>query len=231
MKILLNALLAASLCTFFSNAFAESYTVTSNPGALTVKATLQGGGAIKINDKNIGKIFSNPDPDLWVRQTINLNADHTLDGTIETNVVSFLPGGIVYNLSGTWYRPAGSNVIYIAPDGDATNADQDNAGYGNLFNPMNTFFPVDYLLSMAFLKKVTMVSPIYASLKFSDGIIKLKLDKNGTATSATSIIKVSGHAMTTYCKMKKNGPCNLVGPKDAAFSIGTTAKNTLNETP
>jgi len=227
MKLFFKILLAAVMCAVCSGAFAEAYTLISKPGTTLVKVAVQGGGSKVINDKSLSKLLHlSPDQSSAIHMTINLNPDHTMSGYVDTDALFYLPSQILFNISGVWYRPANSKVIYIAPDGNPIMGEDADGAYGQLFNPsLAPFVPVQNLVPMMFGKKVSDFDPIYSSIKLTTGVIKLVLDQNGEITSATSAIRLSGRAMTSYCKLDTFKQCTIFkGTKDASFSFGVKAK-------
>ncbi|HSC76410.1 MAG TPA: hypothetical protein VLB90_09275 [Pseudomonadales bacterium] len=230
MKLFFKTLLVAAMCTVCSGAFAEAYTLISRPGTASTKVALQGGGSKVINDKSLSKLLHlSPDQSSAIHITINLNPDHTMSGSVDTDALFYLPSQILFNISGIWYRPTNSKVIYIAPDGNPIMGEDADGAYGQLFNPtLAPFLPVQNLIPMMFGKKVSGFDPIYSSIRLTTGIIKLTLDQNGEITSATSAIRLSGRALTSYCKLDSFKQCTIPkGTKDANFNFGMKAKYTV----
>lgn len=223
MKTVLKTLISAAVfVATASTAFAEEYIVTSVVGTPSIKVTLQGGGSVTVNDKSAAKAGLTDS----LKQTLNLHPDHTMTGSLGT-----VTGATLFSLSGSWYRPTGSKVIYFSLDGDPSKGQASDGAWGALFDPnkaaimaLNQFMPV------LFINKVSSVEPIYPSVSLKTGLIKLKL-AGDTITGATTELTIAGRAMTEFCKMDKAQPpqCSISkGPaKDIGFAFTAKTKSTV----
>lgn len=231
MKTTLKRLLAAvMLTTTVSVAFAESYNVDSVDGTVKISISLQGGGTAKLPSAAF------PLPGI-LKQHLSLNADHTMVGSIyNINTVDGIeqPPFELFSLSGVWYRPEGSKVIYYAIDGDPTKGMASDGTWGALFDPNKaTVLALPDFMPLLFGKKVASISPIYPTVMLKTGIIKLKLAGNEIKSATTNMI-ITGRAMTSYCKMDKaaDPTCSIPnGVKDASFGFSAITKSTVTPIP
>ena len=142
----------------------------------------------------------------------------------------------LFTLSGSWYRPAGSKVIYYALDGDPTKGEASDGAWGTLFDPARAAIPdmnLQGFMPVLFSKKVASISPIYPTVMLKTGIIKLKLAGNEIKSATTNMI-ITGRAMTSYCKMDKaaDPTCSIPnGVKDASFGFSAITKSTVTPIP
>lgn len=227
MKTTLKRLFAAVLLTTtVPVAFAESYNVDSVDGTVKISISLQGGGTAKLPSA----AFPLPGT---LKQHLTLNADHTMVGSIY-NVDGAAPPFQLFSLSGVWYRPEGSKVIYYAIDGDPTKGMASDGTWGALFDPAKaTVLALPDFMPVLFSKKVTSISPIYPTVMLKTGIIKLKL-AGDEIKSATTNMTISGRAMVSYCKMDKAAEptCSIPnGVKDASFGFSAITKSTVTPIP
>ncbi|HSC74782.1 MAG TPA: hypothetical protein VLB90_00935 [Pseudomonadales bacterium] len=228
MKTILKTLLAtAILAATASTAFAEAYLVDSVDGSVKVNISVQGAGVSKVPSPAIAL-----PPDGVVRQHLSLNADHSMTGAL-----SFFDGTSTADLfpfSGSWYRPAGGKVIYIALDGDSSNPIAPSQGgygaYNALYDPESTvaLMALPEFMPILFSDRVSSLIPIYPATKLKTGIIKLQL-KGDQITSASTEIEIIGRGMVQYCKKaNKEAQClNTGAPKDAAYGFSASSKSTV----
>ena len=228
MKTALKILFAAAiLTTTASVALAESYEVNSIDGSVQISISLQGGGVAKIPSPSIAL-----PPGGIVKQHLSLNSDNTMTGSI------YYFDGVdsmdLFALSGSWYRPAGSKVIYYALDGDPSKGEASDGTWGALFDPAKaTLMALPGFMPVLFSKKVASISPIYPTVMLKTGIIKLKL-AGDEIKSATTNMTITGRAMTSYCKMDKaaDPTCSIPnGVKDASFGFSSITKSIVTPTP
>ena len=228
MKTALKILFAAAmLTTTASVALAESYEVNSIDGSVKISVSLQGGGVAKIPGPGIPL-----PPGGIVKQHLSLNSDYTMTGSI------YYFNGVdnmnLFMLSGSWYRPPGSTVIYYALDGDPTKGAASDGTWGALFDPAKaTMAALPDFMPLLFSEKVASISPIYPTITLKTGIIKLKLTGD-EIKSATTNMTITGRAMINYCKMDKAAvpTCSIPnGIKDASFGFSSITKSTVTPTP
>jgi hypothetical protein len=231
MKNTLKAFIAsATLAALAAPALAadpNSYAVNSVDGSVNVKVTVQGAGSVTLPkmDASTGAAL---------RQNLMLNNDHTMVGDIylynpaDSDVAFF-------HLTGKWYRPEGSKVIYYGIDGDPTDGAASDGTYGALFDPVKAVqLPLQSFIPILFSTKIAGISPIFPTVGLKTGVIKLKLDKSGNIVSATTDMNVAGRAMVDYCKMDKaeTPTCSIPkGTKDASFSFSVKSKATVEPDP
>lgn len=229
MKNVLKTLLTAVVLTASaSTTFAESYLVNSIDGDVKISVSLQSAGTANIPGPGIAL-----PPGGTVKQSLMLHEDHTMTGAISySDGVNNMD---LFRLSGIWYRPEGSKVIYYAVDGDPTKGAASDGTWGALFDPGKaTLATLQDFMPLLFSNKVLSVSPIYPTIGLKTGIIKLTLNKNGDITKASSNMTIVGRAMVTYCKMDKapEPSCSISkGTKDASFSFSSITKSTVGPLP
>ena len=223
-KILAGAMLASLAVT----AMAESYQINSIDGSTLLTVSLQGGGTAKIG----GPLVS---------QDLTLNADHTMTGRIfATNEGEDTD---LFLLSGIWYRPPSSKVIYYAIDGDPTKGQNSDGTWGALFDPAKAaIMNLQGFMPVLFGTKVTSIEPIYPTIFMKTGLIKLSLNgdtlKGATTLSlngdtikgATTDMTIVGRAMASYCKVDKTDTCVPTVTKDASFGFSSKTKSTVEQT-
>ena len=210
-KILAGAMLASLAVT----AMAESYQINSIDGSTLLTVSLQGGGTAKIG----GPLVS---------QDLTLNADHTMTGRIfATNEGEDTD---LFLLSGIWYRPPGSKVIYYAIDGDPTKGQNSDGTWGALFDPAKAaIMNLQGFMPVLFGTKVTSIEPIYPTIFMKTGLIKLSLNGD-TIKGATTDMTIVGRAMASYCKVDKTDTCVPTVTKDASFGFSSKTKSTVEQT-
>jgi len=214
---------AVTLMAAASTAFAESYDVNSVDGKVKISISLQGGGKATIPGPGIAL-----PPGGLVGQHLALQSDNTLVGSIYYRFNgSDLP---LFNLTGAWYRPTGSKVIYFAIDGDPTKGQASDGTWGALFDPAKaTLAALPDFMPILFGKKVSSIVPIYPAVKLKTGVIKLKL-AGGQITGASTNMTITGRAMVSYCKMDKaaDPTCSIPnGVKDGSFGFSSITKSTV----
>lgn len=216
---------SALLAVFASHSMAEEYVVQSVDGTAKLTVTLQGGGVAKIPGPGI------PLEGGFIRQRLNLHPDHTMTGSIYYAITGE-PDNVVFELSGSWYRPEGGKVIYYAVDGDPTKGADSDGTYGALFDQGKAkLMSLQNFMPLLFSSKVASIEPIFPMVKLKTGLIKLSLDKNGNITKASTDMTITGRAMVNYCKMDK-APipgCTIPnGVKDATFGFSSVTKSTVS---
>ncbi len=211
------AISAAALATMATSAFADpsSYQVNSVDGTLGISITVQGAGTATVAKPAPVK----PTDTMVAKQNLTLNSDGTFTGTIFTDPTDpEAPDTVLFSLTGSWYRPEGSKVIYYAIDGDPTKGADSDGTYGGLFDPAKaTLMHLQGFMPILFPTKIAAVNPIFPTVGLKTGLIKLKLNKDGSIASATTSMVIQGRAMVDYCKMSKEAEpaCSIPdGTKD-----------------
>lgn len=223
------AISAAALATMATSAFAESYQVNSVDGTLGISITVQGAGTATVAKPAPVK----PTDTMAAKQNLTLNSDGTMTGSIFLDPTDpEVPNQTLFNLTGAWYRPEGSKVIYYAVDGDPTKGAASDGTYGGLFDPAKAaMVHLQGFMPMLFPTKIAAVNPIFPTVGQKTGLIKLKLNKDGSIASATTSMVIQGRAMVNYCKVDKStDDCSIPnGTKDASFSFSVSSKATVVE--
>jgi hypothetical protein len=225
MNLPLKKLISAAVFTAISSvASAESYTVDSVDGSVKLAITVQSAGVAKIPGPGVALPAGG-----IVRQHLTLNADHTMTGSIY--YFDGISDADLFGLSGTWFRPEGSKVIYYALDGDPTKGADSDGTYGALFAPppkaklmeLQSFMPI------LFETKISAINPIFPTIKLKTGIIKLTLSGDEIKSASTDMT-ITGRAMITYCKVDKTDTCVPTVTKDASFGFSSQTKSTVVRT-
>ena len=136
----------------------------------------------------------------------------------------------LFLLSGIWYRPPGSKVIYYAIDGDPTKGQNSDGTWGALFDPAKAaIMNLQGFMPVLFGTKVTSIEPIYPTIFMKTGLIKLSLNGD-TIKGATTDMTIVGRAMASYCKVDKTDTCVPTVTKDASFGFSSKTKSTVEQT-
>lgn len=188
---------------------ATSYYIDSVEKGAKVKITLQGAGAVTL--PNAALTGDSP-----VGQDFMLNADCTFVSHIYTTSTEGRTD--LYTITGSWFYPAESKLIYFTLDGDISKGaevDPEATTWGRLFAGG---LSIPNVMPLLFPAKVSAYNVTYPSVTVKTGTIQLSPD----GQSAKATMSIIGKGVTTDTKSVR---------KETGFSFGSTVKATVVANP